>query len=518
MAPLFTRVSRTILCLTICGLVSSPLWARKPNWLRVTSPHFVMYTDLGQSDARKTLLEFERMHAVFEQRVLQGRGQTSTPLYILAFRNNKEMKQHLPLWHGKPITAAGIFIPGRDRNFILVDGNQYGDGQMESALHEYTHSVLRDNFSPIPLWMNEGLAEYYSSLDLRYDNITLGEPPRGLVYVLQHSSFLPLDQLFSVTSNSPMYNDDHDHRNVFYAESWLAIHFFIDNSELPQLSRFVALQGQSNGNIDGAIQVAFAESSKQLTRDLIRYFASGRIYVSRTKLKMPMRARDFQVEPVSAEQAQTVQADCDGHVESLAAKGTAELEQILKQDPANTAAAAALGAALIQQGRSAEAVPILRQAVNRQPADFRPYYEYAFSVRQSSPSRANVRTLVPVMRKAVQLNPHFAFNYDLLAWAETYSGDTRQGVADAKHALTLSPGNEQLLSDLGSIAFTARQWDLARLIFTNLLQSRHPQYAAFAKAQLQVLTRYQNMVTHYRPVQEHGAAHEGSQITILPPE
>ena len=48
-----------------------------------------------------------------------------------------------------------------------------------AAIHEYMHLLVRHSGLKMPLWLNEGFADVYSTLQPRGGQIVLGEVPLG---------------------------------------------------------------------------------------------------------------------------------------------------------------------------------------------------------------------------------------------------------------------------------------------------------------------------------------------------
>lgn len=110
-----------LLCLCAVPLLTTYASAGDAAWVEVKSPHFSVYSDAGEKRAREVATRFEQMRVVFGELMTNAKVNTPIPLQIVAFRNNRELKQVAPLWHGKPIDVAGLFVPGNDRCFILLD-------------------------------------------------------------------------------------------------------------------------------------------------------------------------------------------------------------------------------------------------------------------------------------------------------------------------------------------------------------------------------------------------------------
>lgn len=68
----------------------------------------------------------------------------------------------------------------------------------------------------MPLWFNEGLAEYYSTFSITGDQkIVMGKPIASHVYLLRNK-MLPLRTLFQVDHKSPHYNERDKRRKGHY--------------------------------------------------------------------------------------------------------------------------------------------------------------------------------------------------------------------------------------------------------------------------------------------------------------
>lgn len=55
----------------------------------------------------------------------------------------------------------------------------------------------------MPLWMNEGLAEYFSTVVVKKDRIEFGADKPAHRAVLDHYAMLPLERVFAIGPDSP---------------------------------------------------------------------------------------------------------------------------------------------------------------------------------------------------------------------------------------------------------------------------------------------------------------------------
>ncbi len=82
----------------------------------------------------------------------------------------------------------------------------------------------------MPIWLNEGMAEVYSTLKRDGGQIRVGSVPQGRDILLWQKKWLPLAALVALARDSGEYNEK-DRAGVFYAQSWLLTHMLMLSPE-----------------------------------------------------------------------------------------------------------------------------------------------------------------------------------------------------------------------------------------------------------------------------------------------
>jgi hypothetical protein len=163
--------------------------AGSPQWVEVKSPHFSVVTDAGEKKGREVATRFEQMRAVFGKLFARASVNVPVPLQIVAFRNGKELSQMAPLYHGKPTEVAGLFQPGEDRSFIMLDMSV--DNPFNVVFHEYAHQLmngnLKDEAAP---WFDEGFAEYFATITVDGKQARVGKIPEDTFLILRHAGMM----------------------------------------------------------------------------------------------------------------------------------------------------------------------------------------------------------------------------------------------------------------------------------------------------------------------------------------
>src|SRR5215471_11609914 len=138
-----------VLCATApCGLAA--------DWSKVGTANFEIYTTAGERDARQTLQLFEQVRAFF-MAVKSTSVTTRLPVTIVAFRNPKEYKPYTVS------EAAAAYYTGDEQHDYIVMSNLTQE-VAPTAIHEYMHLIVRHSGLKMPIWLNEGFADVYSTL------------------------------------------------------------------------------------------------------------------------------------------------------------------------------------------------------------------------------------------------------------------------------------------------------------------------------------------------------------------
>ena len=214
--------------------------ASKDNWINLTTKNFNIVSNASEDDTREVGQKLEQFRFVFSL-IFNTKAADSVPVTVMVFKSDAAFTPFKPLYNGKPANLAGYFQPGRDENVIALNLEGRRLNPMATIFHEYTH--LLTSFSPRqwPLWLKEGIAELYSTFDVKKNSVTLGAPVSNHVFLLRDNRMMPLQTLFSVAHGSPEYNEK-SKQGVFYAQSWALAHYLMygDASvRQPQLIKFL---------------------------------------------------------------------------------------------------------------------------------------------------------------------------------------------------------------------------------------------------------------------------------------
>ena len=257
------------------------LWGDQKPWQEVRSPHFRIITNGSERSAAHVGRELEQMRAVFAGQFPGYTLDSSASLLILAPRDEDTAKMLLPdEWKSVSNQVAGFYHHGQDKQFALVrldvvgsdrwDRNPYG-----TVYHEYVHSLLHRNLHWIPLWLDEGIAEFYQYTRFEGNRIYVGAPPKntGMTDFLNSHSTLPIEQF--IEEHRSISPDVIDTR-MFYAHAWALTHFLTFGPGMEQgekLKRFFkALQrGQAQKAAFQEVFGSFEQADKSFQQYLLKF-------------------------------------------------------------------------------------------------------------------------------------------------------------------------------------------------------------------------------------------------------
>jgi len=451
------------LCLLV--VISQPTTvSAKDTWVSVRTANFFLLGNANEKDIRKVGLKLEQFREVFTRLFPKMRFNTSIPTTVIVFKNHNSYAPFKP----RP-NIAGYFQAGDDVNYITLTTELYGGQDPFTVIfHEYTHLLVKNTFESVPIWFNEGLAEYNSTFSITDDQkVRLGAPIGSHVFLLRESKMLPLRTLFAVDYDSPHYNEK-DKTSIFYAQSWALMHYLIIGKagKVEQLGKLIDLL-RTKVPMEQAFQQAFETPFEMMEKDLREYVKKDRYNVIDGHFAGKLEL------DTNAEATQLTEAEVQAYLGDLLLHSYRKdaytyLEKALKLDPNLTMAHASLGMAYFREGKVDEAHASLERAVAGDSKNYLAHYYYAFTLsrgnpEQGGPSPEAVAKIREHLQKAIALRPDFPESYNLLAFTSLITGQgIDESIASMKRLVSNSPGNPHYLFTLGQLYLRKNDYRMAR--------------------------------------------------------
>ena len=493
----FSRKLTLALVILAVTLTAQTRAQARDTWIKVQSQNFTLIGNAGEKDIRQVANRLEQFRDVFSRLFPNAKFETPVPTTVIVFRS---MSSYKPF---NPGNNAGYFQKGDDVNYITLV-NDPTQNPFSIIYHEYVHLLIDNTSGSVPVWFNEGLAEYYSTFTIAEDRkVHLGELIPYHLEALREDKLYPLRRLFGVDHYSPEYNEG-SKRGMFYAESWALVHYLLqanNGQRVPQLGKFLQLVG-SQVPIDDAFKQGFGTDIDSFEKELKKYIEGHTFHMQIATFEHKLEFdSQLQSSPVTEAEAQTYLGDLLLHTHQLNEAET-RLQQALAEDPTSPMAHASLGIVRLRQGKFDEAKKSLQEAVAAQSSNYLTHYYYAYALsREGMDSMNMVHGYSPEsaslmraeLRKAIQLNPAFPETYSLLAFISTVTGDELdESIALLQKALTLSPGKQILSFHLAQIYLRQQKFDLARQTLEPLRTSNDRQLQKQAEMLLDSIKRFQD--------------------------
>ncbi len=442
------------------------------NWIEVQSPHFRVQSNAGEKEARKVADQFEQIRNMFHMAFSALRVDPPQPIVIVAAKNENTIKMFLPEeWEVKGhLHHAGMYQPAQDKDYVVLRLDTQGDNPFHTLYHEYTHALLRLNFSNLPLWLNEGLAEFFGNTTLGDKEIKTGTIDSGHLYLLNQSKLIPIETLLEVDHRSPYYNET-NRASVFYAESWALVHFLMMDEDARQkqlLKNFLSAWGKSGNQVDAARE-AFGDL-KQFGKKIEAYSRQGSFRIGIVKAGQGAAEKRYAVRSVSAGEALATRGDFFTH-HNRVEQAQPILEEALKTEPNLPFAHEALGYYHYRRHETEEADKEMVEAIKLGAAGFASQYFHGFFLMQKGGyGGESAKEATGILEKAVQLNPEFAPGFEALAQAYSHSPETqKQAVNAGIKAAQLDPGQLAYSINLAYLLLNNSRFSEARIMAQRIL-------------------------------------------------
>ena len=489
--------------------------AAKETWTSVRSQNFHLVGNASEKDVRQVATRLEQFRLAFSRIFKRAKLQDSVPTTVLVFKDESSYKPF------NPRRSAGYFQAGEDVNYITLtaEARSAADSPYAVIFHEYVHLLVKNNISPnAPAWVNEGLAELYSNLEVAKDgkSADIGKPISDHILYLRQQKLLPLRTLFAVDHSSPHYNEQ-SKRGVFYAQSWALVHYLMFGQQArrqPQLNRYLGLVS-SGANQQESFQTAFGADIEAIEKELRDYIRRDQYPYINFPFEQKLES-DVTVESAVLTDAQGVAylGDLALHTRLLEQAET-QLQKAVALDASNPMAQASLGMLRMRQRRFGEAKEHLRRAVAADARNHLAHYYYAYVLSREGMSEMGFVTsyaaavaeeMRVALKKAIALKPDYAGSYSLLAFVNMVTGEQiDESVELLKRALQLAPGEERFRIDLAQLLLRKQDFDAARKIVEPLAQnSPDPQVKANAQSILKSITDYQEQMAKFKTARESG--------------
>ena len=185
-----------------------------PNERTLVLRQLVVHSDFQLSSDHRLLAELESLRGyVSDQLNLPPSGE---PVQVYLYQDPREFRKFLAKRFPDLPDRRALFV---ENDTELIVYAQWGDRVAEDLRHEVTHGYLHAAVPNLPLWVDEGLAEYFevardqNGLNRAHLDQLRAELSKGT----WHPDVKALSQIRSAQAM----------RQIDYAEAWAWIHYLL---------------------------------------------------------------------------------------------------------------------------------------------------------------------------------------------------------------------------------------------------------------------------------------------------
>ncbi len=458
------------------------------RWTVAKSSHFEIYSESGDESARRTLSSFEQLRRFFKQNDLLGSAfheSSGHKVRVVVFRSAKEYDDY----RLRTMADAYYVSDGGGDSIIMaaLPAKAFG-----VATHEYTHYVVHATGLKLPAWLNEGLAEYFSTLRFDEDAYQLGGDLPARTKALRGSRWLPLAALFELPNDSSM-PDTRKMADLFYAESWALADMLAASpryaGHFPQLlSEFAA-----GSNAVDVFRKVYGKSLDEVTTELRNWIGKSRPVRFALSEPPPVEAmRSYELSSFEVRSLLAQISLISGHIE----EARIHYEELLREKPTDPDILTALGAIAGRQGNREENLRQWQAAIRHGSTDAEMCYRYALLADDAGRDTQDVKA---ALQRALALVPDFDDARYKLALLESQAGEYRAAVEQLR-AMRVPAGKRRFaywvamasalteLDERGEAQKAAQQAERAAETEEDRLQARQMAYMAATDLQVQFVT------------------------------
>jgi len=359
----------------ICLLVALVLLGGLPTrgeaaWTRLRTANFVFIGDAPERDIRAIARNLEQFRDALSRALPNSRSQSVAPTVVLVFASHRSFLPFMPQFEGRPVEVSGIFRAEDDINYIALNAEQRAAG-LRTAFHEYTHLLVSNTIRSLPLWLEEGLAEFYETFEERDGGEAgmIGTPSAHHLQALR-TQFIPLEALMAIDETAPIYNEN-SRRSAFYSTAWALTHYLLlgNPDGVRQLDRYIAYLGADVPQ-QQAFRDAFQMDPEALERELRTYVSRFRFPAVRVDYGTNLRASvPDGGERIEEWEARGYLGDFLARDRARGEEGRALLTEVLKAQADAPFVLLSLGRLERQSGNAEAAVKLLQRAAALAPDD-----------------------------------------------------------------------------------------------------------------------------------------------------
>lgn len=218
--------------------------SKEPAMFRCETRHYMVETDTSPQFAEVVGRHMEEIFKEYSRR-FKDYGRLTTRFDVAVFRTQQGYADRVPpLVQG----STGVFVSAQSLLAAHCE-NRTPEEVLRTLYHEGFHQFMYCVVSQrCPVWLNEGLAEYFSEATWNGQSFTTGRVPTMRLHTVQQAlrdgTYIRLGELFAMEPAQWLQNVRTDARraSLHYSQAWSVAQFLIhanNGAYAAMLDRFV---------------------------------------------------------------------------------------------------------------------------------------------------------------------------------------------------------------------------------------------------------------------------------------
>jgi tetratricopeptide (TPR) repeat protein len=350
----------------------------REEWIAARSRHFTFVSSAGERRTREMAANLETLAAALS-RLSPRFTAAAAPTRVIVFSRRRESQPYFDmLLNREHSTVTGVFVSQRGGGAMIINDSAGLPSSERTPYHELVHYLIANGEARPPLWLEEGLAEYFANAELRSKAIYAGAPVHAHILALQRR-FMPLEQLFAVERESDAYNLP-DGQTLFYAESWAVVDWLFRNGGKERAAFYAFLADLEHGVAPAVALRERYHSSPEEVRASIAAYVPGSSNWWNLRIAVPDTDTTVTTAPLSRAALLYELGRFLAGIEGMAPEAERHFRAALDADPRHARSLAALAVLRAGDRRDAEAAPLFDQALAADPKDADIALDYAESL------------------------------------------------------------------------------------------------------------------------------------------
>lgn len=315
-------IRKIALAVGIALLLCARAHAGQPTWIVMQNDDFRVYSSARERDTRDMLGQLELIRGFFNQ-ITGAKPVKAEPVLVVIFGTEKEYQPYRINSY-----ASAYYAKRADRDYIVI--GKPGEESSQITSHEYTHLAFAHAGYSLPPWLNEGIADLFSTLHPRGDWTLYGDVLPGRLQEVNREPWVPLQVILAADHSSPYYNES-SKAGALYDESWALVHMLATSN--PYRAKFWDMVKAVNNGTPSvqALEQTFGMPMSKL-EDIVQSYIRGDLF-NQLKVKVALQGMEkLSAQPANALDVREIEAAMLAGLPGRQDEARTRFEQIARED------------------------------------------------------------------------------------------------------------------------------------------------------------------------------------------